>query len=76
MTLEHAYACTANTYRGFMEIGAMWKTMGAASNNKDMTAHAAELLTAAPKILATLQASLKKTIWETGNPRAPRCVPL
>ena len=27
------------------------------------------------KLYEALQASLAKTTWETGNPRAPRCVP-
>jgi len=75
MQLEHKYSCTANAWRGIADIGAMWAKVGAAAARADVTAHAEELLAAAPKMYADLQASLSRTIYETGNPRAPRCVP-
>ena len=75
MTLEHKYSCTSNTYRGFVDIGELWQRLGAKTGRADLTAHANELLAAAPKLLSALQTSLKLTTWSTGNPRAPRCVP-
>jgi len=41
-----------------------------------VAAHATELLKVAPEARAQLQASLKKRIYTTDNPRAPRCVPI
>ena len=75
MTLEHKYSCASNTYRGFVDIGELWRRLGAKTGRADLAAHADELLAAAPQLLSTLQASLKRTTWSTGNPRAPRCVP-
>ena len=53
----------------------MWEAIGKTSGRADVSAHAKELLDVSPKILADLHASLNKTIYATGNPRAPRCVP-
>lgn len=69
------YSCTWNAYRGFDDIGRMWTAIGDAAGRADVAAHADELLQAAPKVLAALQASLNKTVFSTGSPRAPRCVP-
>ena len=73
--LSHAYSCTSNTYRGFTEIGQMWRQIGHATGRKDVSAHADKLLDAAPRVLDALQASLNKTTQPTTNPRAPICVP-
>lgn len=75
MPLGHRYSCHANVYRGFVDAGEMWKRVGAAAGRSDVVAHADELLTAAPKLLAALNASLNRTIYPTHDPRAPRCVP-
>lgn len=75
MSLLHAYSCTGNTFRGFEDAGLMWKQIAVATGRDDIAAHADELLQTAPKVLAAMQASLNKTIFATGNPRAPRCVP-
>jgi hypothetical protein len=73
--LPHKYSCTANVWRGFDDVGRMWRRIGAAAGRADVSAHADELLQAAPALLAALQASLNATIFDTGIPRAPRCVP-
>lgn len=73
--LEHKYSCSSNAYRGFADIGLTWRAIGERTGRKDVAAHADELLEAAPKLLAALQASLKRTTVPTSNPRAPRCVP-
>ena len=73
--LPHKYSTHANVYRGFMDVGSMWNALALNTGRKDLAAHAAELLDAAPRMREHLQASLQMTIWPTGNPRAPRCVP-
>jgi len=72
---EYKYSCTSNVYRGFADIGEYWREIGATTGRADVTAHANELLAASPRVLSDLQTSLKLTTFETGNPRAPRCVP-
>ena len=72
---QHKYSCTSNAYRGFDDIGRIWKSIAAKSGRADVAAHADELLAAAPKMFDALQASIKRTTIQTGNPRAPRCVP-
>ena len=73
--VEHKYSCTSNVWRGFVDAGELWTELGKATGRKDVAAHGAELLAAAPQLLAALQASLKLTIHATGNPKAPRFVP-
>jgi hypothetical protein len=73
--LQHKYSCTANVWRGFADIGELWAELGASEGRSDISQHGAELLAAAPQMLAALRASLKKTTFATGNPRAPTCVP-
>ena len=74
--LPHVYSTTANAIRGFSDIGLMWKAIGEKTGREDVAAHATELLKVAPEARAQLQASLKKRIYTTDNPRAPRCVPI
>ena len=73
--LQHKYSCSSNAWRGFLDAGAMWRTIGVATHRADVAAHAAALLAAAPKLYEALQTSLARTTLPTGNPRAPRCVP-
>ena len=73
--LQHKYSCTSNVWRGFVDAAAMWRQVAKATGRADVGAHAAALAESAPKLYEALQASLAKTTWETGNPRAPRCVP-
>ena len=72
---EYKYSCTSNVYRGFDDIGTLWKEIGVATGRADVSAHATELLAAAPQMLQALQTSLALTVMPTGKPRAPRCVP-
>ena len=44
---EYKYSCTANVWRGFADIGELWREIGASSGRPDVTAHATELLNAA-----------------------------
>ena len=48
-----------NVWRGFVDAGELWTELGKATGRKDVAAHGAELLAAAPQLLAALQASLK-----------------
>ena len=73
--LDHKYSNHANVYRGFLDAGRMWSRVGKAAGRAEIEKHGEELLAAAPKMLALLQASLAKTTLPTGNPRAPRCIP-
>ena len=73
--LQHQYSCTANAYRGFEDAGLMWQRIAKETHRQDIAAHAAELLGAAPLVLAAFRASLSKTTVPTGNPAAPRCIP-
>eukprot|EP00911_Craspedida_sp_UC1_P000935 UC1_evm4s707 len=73
--LPHMYSCAGNIYRGFEDIGEMWTRVGHATGRNDVVAHGTELLTAAPRLRAHIQASLNRTMFKTGNPVAPRCVP-
>ena len=71
----HYYASAAESYRGFMELGAVWERIGRTVARDDVAAHGAELLAAAPLLRRALHASLNLTTQATGNPAAPRCVP-
>ena len=56
-TLQHQYSCTSNVYRGFADIGLMWRELGESTKRADVKTHADELLEAAPKLLAALKVS-------------------
>lgn len=73
--LPHMYSCTSNVWRGFDDLGRVWLDVGRTAGRADVTAHGEELLQAAPRLLASLRASLALTSWATGNPKAPRGVP-
>lgn len=73
--LQHQYSCAANVYRGFLDAGEMWVSVGTAADRSDIVAHGQSLLATAPEMLSDIQASLAKTVFPTGNPRAPRGVP-
>ena len=77
MTLQHMYSCAANVYRGFADIGATWKALGAAADRADIVAHGEELLAAVPDMLRAIQASLNATIAPSAgaNKRGAVCVP-
>ena len=60
--LTHTYACAGAIYRGFEDIGEMWKAIGKARGRPDVAAHGAKLLAIAPKLRAAIQASIAKTV--------------
>ena len=55
--LQHKYSCSSNAWRGFLDVGGMWRAVGAAARRADVTRHAAALLEAAPKLYDALQAA-------------------
>ena len=58
----HYMSSAAECYRAFLEMGRAWQRIGQAAQRPDVSAHAAELLDAAPKVRAALDASLKRTL--------------
>lgn len=76
--LQHMYACAANTYRGLTDMARVWEAVAKVTpgtQGEMIAQHAKELNDAAVTMLPQIQRSINKTTFETGNPRAPRCIP-
>ena len=69
----HFYSSNAESYRAFVEMGTVWKKIGAAANRDDVTAHASTLLTTAPLLYHDMHASLNRTVNVTAD--GDRCYP-
>jgi hypothetical protein len=65
---QYWYSHIAEAYRAFTEIGQVWAEVGEAAGRADVLAHAAELLSLAPKMYDDLHASLQKTANTTASP--------
>jgi len=76
-TLQHMYSCSANVYRGFADIGAMWTALGKQAGRDDVVAHGQELLAVVPAMLDAIRTSLNATIKPSpgANKRGAVCVP-
>ena len=66
--ITHFYPHTAEMYRAFSEIGAVWQAVGAANKRPDVVAHGVKLSQLAPEVYRDLHTSLNKTVNITESP--------
>ena len=69
----HWYSSAGEMYRGFAELGKVWRRIGKAANRQDIAEHGAKLLAAVPGLLKSARASIATNTFETGDPLFPRC---
>jgi hypothetical protein len=74
MSALHFFSTTAETYRAFVEMGAVWQTVGKSVGRADVTSHGATLVTLAPALYKALHASLQLCVNTTASP-GDRCYP-
>ena len=69
----HYYASAAATSRGFLELGRVWRTLGAAHSHDEMLSLAAHMTDTAALLRRDLHASMNRTV--VNDSKGGRCWP-
>ena len=68
----HFFSSNAESYRAFVEMGAVWQDIGKMTGRDEVAKHGATLLALAPELYRDLHASLNMTVNTTQSP-GDRC---